>query len=99
MHAYIFIYFPCASVTHYWHSLIPVGMAKLKLYYDLMSQPSRAVYIFLKVNNIPFEAIQIAIRNGRYILFHSYLLFGYVTRFILRLCNPNTYPITIQRLT
>ncbi|XP_061163343.1 glutathione S-transferase theta-1-like [Saccostrea echinata] len=39
-------------------------MPNLKLFYDLMSQPSRAVYIFLKANNIPFEAIQIAIRNG-----------------------------------
>ncbi|CAL7950300.1 unnamed protein product [Xylocopa violacea] len=27
----------------------------LKLYYDLLSQPSRALYIFLKVCNIPFE--------------------------------------------
>ncbi|XP_076759225.1 glutathione S-transferase theta-1 [Xylocopa sonorina] len=27
----------------------------LKLYYDLISQPSRALYIFLKVCNIPFE--------------------------------------------
>ncbi|RLU21362.1 hypothetical protein DMN91_005735 [Ooceraea biroi] len=27
----------------------------LKLYYDLLSQPSRAMYIFLKVCNIPFE--------------------------------------------
>lgn len=27
----------------------------LKLYYDLLSQPSRALYIFLKTCNIPFE--------------------------------------------
>lgn len=27
----------------------------LKFYYDLMSQPSRAIYIFLKVTGIKFE--------------------------------------------
>ncbi|CAH1405488.1 unnamed protein product [Nezara viridula] len=27
----------------------------LKLYYNTFSQPSRAVYLFLKLNNIPFE--------------------------------------------
>ncbi|XP_043505352.1 glutathione S-transferase theta-1-like isoform X4 [Polistes fuscatus] len=31
-------------------------MTGLKLYYDLFSQPSRALYIFLKVAGIPFEA-------------------------------------------
>ncbi|KAK3084103.1 hypothetical protein FSP39_008224 [Pinctada imbricata] len=36
----------------------------LKYYYDLMSQPCRALYIFLKMNNIPFEGIQVALRNG-----------------------------------
>jgi len=36
----------------------------LKYYYDLMSQPSRAVYIFLKANGIAFEAKPIALRKG-----------------------------------
>ncbi|XP_060083378.1 glutathione S-transferase theta-1-like [Ylistrum balloti] len=38
----------------------------LKYYYDLMSQPSRAVYIFLKVNNIPFVPKPVALRNGEH---------------------------------
>lgn len=29
----------------------------MKLYFDLLSQPSRAIYIFLKLNKIPFEPI------------------------------------------
>ncbi|KAI4490937.1 hypothetical protein M0802_010611 [Mischocyttarus mexicanus] len=36
-------------------------MTGLKLYYDLLSQPSRALYIFLKVASIPFEAKQVKI--------------------------------------
>jgi len=39
----------------------------LKYYYDLMSQPSRAVYIFLKANNISFEAKPVALRKGKHI--------------------------------
>lgn len=39
-------------------------MAPMKLYYDLMSQPSRALYIFLKKANIPFDDHQIALRKG-----------------------------------
>ncbi|XP_032684009.1 glutathione S-transferase theta-3-like [Odontomachus brunneus] len=35
----------------------------LKLYFDLLSQPSRAVYIFLKVCNIPFERNIINLKN------------------------------------
>lgn len=35
----------------------------LKLYYDLLSQPSRAVYIFLKVCNLPFERNIINLKN------------------------------------
>lgn len=29
-----------------------------------MSQPSRALYIFLKISNIPFEACPVALRKG-----------------------------------
>ena len=35
----------------------------LKVYYDLMSQPSRAVYIFLRCNNIPFTEQPVALRK------------------------------------
>ena len=37
----------------------------LKLYFDFLSQPSRALYIFLKINKIPFEACQVALRKGK----------------------------------
>ncbi|KAG7308445.1 hypothetical protein JYU34_005651 [Plutella xylostella] len=36
----------------------------LKLYYDLMSQPSRAVYILLKKSNINFEPKYVDLRKG-----------------------------------
>lgn len=39
----------------------------LKLYYDLLSQPSRALYIFLKVCNIPFEENRINIGKGEHL--------------------------------
>lgn len=39
-------------------------MAGLKVYYDLMSQPSRAVVLFLKANNIPFVDKAVALRKG-----------------------------------
>jgi len=35
----------------------------LVYYYDLMSQPSRALYIFLKMTGIPFESKEIALRK------------------------------------
>ncbi|XP_069103681.1 glutathione S-transferase theta-1-like [Argopecten irradians] len=38
----------------------------LKVYFDLMSQPSRAVYIFLKMNNIPFVPKTVALRSGEH---------------------------------
>ena len=39
-------------------------MTGLKFYYDLMSQPSRAVFLFLKAANIPFIAHKVALRRG-----------------------------------
>lgn len=43
----------------------PITMA-LKLYVDLMSQPARCVYMFLKVTNIPFETCLIKLREGEH---------------------------------
>lgn len=37
----------------------------LKLYFNKFSQPSRAVYLFLKLNNIPFEAINVNLMTGK----------------------------------
>jgi len=42
-------------------------MSTLKLYYDLLSQPSRALYIILKKNNIPFEPCPVALRKGEHL--------------------------------
>jgi len=39
-------------------------MTTLKLYYNLMSQPSRALYIFLKKAKIPFESKVVNLMNG-----------------------------------
>ncbi|OQV25395.1 putative Glutathione S-transferase theta-1 [Hypsibius exemplaris] len=39
----------------------------LKLYYDLMSQPSRAVLIFLRMNKIPFTDQAVALRRGQHL--------------------------------
>ncbi|XP_046568604.1 LOW QUALITY PROTEIN: glutathione S-transferase theta-1-like [Haliotis rubra] len=38
----------------------------LKVYYDLLSQPSRAVYMFMKFNKIPFEDKPVALRKGEH---------------------------------
>jgi len=43
----------------------PVKMT-LKVYYDLMSQPCRALVIFLKANNIPYEECPVALRKGEH---------------------------------
>jgi glutathione S-transferase len=35
----------------------------LSYYYDLLSQPCRAVYIFLKMTGIPFQPKEVALRK------------------------------------
>ena len=42
-----------------------VEMSGLKFYYDLMSQPSRAVFLFLKATDIPFIAHKVALRKRK----------------------------------
>lgn len=39
-------------------------MTTLKYYFDLMSQPSRALYVILKLTKIPFEPCPVALRKG-----------------------------------
>lgn len=39
----------------------------LKLYFDLLSQPSRALYILLKQSKVPFQACPVALRNGEHL--------------------------------
>lgn len=38
-------------------------MTQLKLYFDLMSQPARTVYLFCKLNKIQFTACPVALRK------------------------------------
>lgn len=39
--------------------------APVKFYYDFLSQPSRALYIFMRLAKIPFEENPIALRKGK----------------------------------
>ncbi|KAG8225500.1 hypothetical protein J437_LFUL014136 [Ladona fulva] len=41
-------------------------MSSLKVYFDLLSQPSRALVLFLKVNNIPYQSCPVALRKGEH---------------------------------
>lgn len=36
----------------------------IKFYHDLMSQPARALYMFLNLNKIPYESCPISIQKG-----------------------------------
>ncbi|EDW56295.1 GM23038 [Drosophila sechellia] len=38
--------------------------APIRYYYDLMSQPSRALFIIFRLSNMPFEDCVVALRNG-----------------------------------
>jgi glutathione S-transferase len=38
----------------------------MKFYFDLMSQPSRALYIFFKLNKIPVEYVPVALRKSEH---------------------------------
>ena len=39
----------------------------MKFFFDLLSQPSRALYIFLKMNKIPYQSVPVALRNGEHL--------------------------------
>lgn len=49
----------------------------MKFYFDLLSQPSRALFIFMKLNKIPFEPMVIKIGRGE----HMRSAFKRVNRF------------------
>lgn len=42
-----------------------MSSAPIKFYFDLLSQPSRALYIFLKQAKIPTDDHPIALRKGK----------------------------------
>lgn len=48
----------------------------IKFYYDLMSQPTRALYLFLKLNQIPYEGVRIDLAKGMCV--KRYLTFGLI---------------------
>ncbi|XP_060521887.1 glutathione S-transferase theta-1-like [Cylas formicarius] len=46
---------------------VPSRMVSIKLYYDLLSQPSRALYVFFRLMKIPFEACPVALKKGEHL--------------------------------
>lgn len=45
----------------------------VKFYFDLLSQPCRALYIFLEAAKIPYEAVPISLLKGESFVFMRYL--------------------------
>lgn len=43
-------------------------MSSLRFYYDLMSQPSRALFIIFRLSGMQFEDCVVALRNGKLVL-------------------------------
>lgn len=39
----------------------------MKFYFDLLSQPSRALYIFFKINKLPFDAVTVKIGRAEHL--------------------------------
>lgn len=58
-------------------------MAKrgLELYYDLMSQPSRALYILFNIAKLPYTKKPVAIRKGIMHVLYSEKTLPYLTLF------------------
>ncbi|KAI8123895.1 Glutathione S-transferase theta-1 [Lucilia cuprina] len=78
-------------------------MSKLvKYYFDLMSQPSRALWIALKMGNIPFEECPVALRkstsfrqvDGDFHLSESVAMIRYLAD--KGLFSPDLYPKDLQ---
>lgn len=46
---------------------MPLLKMTLKFYFDLLSQPSRALYILFKMTKLPYESIPVALRNGAHL--------------------------------
>ena len=42
-----------------------IQMPELRIFYDLLSQPCRAVILFLEANKIPYETVVISLVEGK----------------------------------
>lgn len=58
--------------------------APVKFYYDLLSQPSRALYIFFKLAKIPVDENPIALRKGKKLQSVGYFKSKCSFKFLLR---------------